>query len=75
MVISQRVPHRVMIVLVYVLDGKRIKEDAFVSSGMCQVIVKLWIGDELVNVELAEVEYVSHPIVAKTGPAERLIRF
>jgi hypothetical protein len=37
--------------------------------------VKLWIGDELVDVELAEVEYVSHSIVAKTGSAKRLIRF
>lgn len=38
------------------------------SVGIC-------IGDELVDVELAEVEYVSHSIAAKTGPAERLFRF
>ena len=37
--------------------------------------VGIRIRDELVDVELAEVEYVSHSIVAKTGSPERLIRF
>lgn len=37
--------------------------------------VGIWIGYELVDVELDEVEYVSHSIAAKTGPTERLINF
>lgn len=37
--------------------------------------VGIWIGYELVDVELDKVEYVSHSIAAKTGPTERLINF